>query len=47
MNWIEDLKIELTCKETSPEFIEEDSSVRDCVLEFLILKWLVVKDVLL
>jgi hypothetical protein len=47
MNWIEDLKIELTCKETSPEFIEEDSSVRDCVLEFLILKWLVVKDILL
>jgi hypothetical protein len=29
MNWIENLKIELTCKETSPGFIEEDSSVRN------------------
>jgi zinc finger SWIM domain-containing protein 3 len=35
MNWIEDLKIELTCKETSPEFIEEDSSVRNCVTRIL------------
>ncbi|KAK2377134.1 hypothetical protein QL285_077848 [Trifolium repens] len=35
MNWIKNLKIELTCKESSPVIIEEERSVQEYVTKIL------------